>query len=1167
MSFGYSVGDVLAIIALANKIRKDFMGAPEQFKSINQDVRSLSIVIQDAYANLDHMSEGHAADFSEIIDTCQSLLHKLESMMSKWSVISDTSKSKTARRLWKRLRWEPNEISDLRTQITSKITLLNAFNDQATSQNVAKLMHRSNNDEKQATLDWISSIDYIPQQNHLVSRLQANSRRWLFDSAEYQNWESQRGQVLFCPGDPGTGKTFTTAIVLETLQEQSQDNPDVLNTFVYCTYQSPDQDVHGLIASLFRNSLQQATNIPHAILSHCCRKQSAKQGLLRNDATQYLEMLYKSFQKVTLLVDALDEVPTEVSRPFIAEILKLQKTCRFNLFVTSRHIPEIQNQFTAHGAVILEIRGSDRDIHRFLNDSIFQLPRFVARDPSFQVEIVQRITEASSGMFLLAELHLRSLKNKKSPKALRASLAKLSVGSDAYDSAYQDAMTRISGLGPESEALAKQALLIIIFAREPLRTEDLAYALSVEPDSETIDDDNVPDIDDIASICAGLIIVDQESNIVRLVHKSAQEYFERHQAQLFPRASETMARLCLQYLSLSISTTYFDKRVEFSWPPFRRYAHMNWAYHSRCAKRDDEATKVADVDLDKSMIVPDLHSVSTLAIDLLAKDLAGSLPSALENACRERRHALVELLLTVNDYDLNCGPTMAFVASPSSQHDMLVETGTTNEMELDNDTRDGPSGGKSASLHPWTSENGTLDPYVEEGQFLLSKAAEMGDDAMVRMLLRHGADPNPVSPLGLTALYVAADNGHETTVSLLLEQPTINPECKCRRVTSRSGRAVLWTPLLAAVNGGHLRCAKLLLDRANRNYRDELGRNVACLAAKNGDSEMLKELVKWSDIEFDPAEGIKCRSALEIALKESKEEAALVLIPHSDAKRVYRGGNRPLNLAATAKSGKAIQLLFSQGALVNAKGKKGRTVLHTAAMTGDDETIKLILVHPDIDINLRNDEGNTPLMELLKWLLDWASQTNSFERQRSQYKDMVLRSIHLLLSRPELDINAQNLEGDTALLMAASVDDTTDSGDEDNIFNAIFYHHGVNMEHRNKFGQTSLSRAIMAGSQRVQIILKETQLMYQFSEIQADGETLLFLVAEHEWDGELKWEDLVNMSPPEFMDRKNKKGKSLSEIWDDARIHRDELEERFDPPKKRRRRRGSDGIYSSSSSS
>ena len=32
MSFGFSVGDFLAVIHIANKIRKDFAGAPSEFK-------------------------------------------------------------------------------------------------------------------------------------------------------------------------------------------------------------------------------------------------------------------------------------------------------------------------------------------------------------------------------------------------------------------------------------------------------------------------------------------------------------------------------------------------------------------------------------------------------------------------------------------------------------------------------------------------------------------------------------------------------------------------------------------------------------------------------------------------------------------------------------------------------------------------------------------------------------------------------------------------------------------------------------------------------------------------------------------------------------------------------------------------------------------------------
>jgi hypothetical protein len=32
MSFGFSIGDFLTVITLANKIRKDFSGAPSEFK-------------------------------------------------------------------------------------------------------------------------------------------------------------------------------------------------------------------------------------------------------------------------------------------------------------------------------------------------------------------------------------------------------------------------------------------------------------------------------------------------------------------------------------------------------------------------------------------------------------------------------------------------------------------------------------------------------------------------------------------------------------------------------------------------------------------------------------------------------------------------------------------------------------------------------------------------------------------------------------------------------------------------------------------------------------------------------------------------------------------------------------------------------------------------------
>ena len=81
---------------------------------------------------------------------------------------------------------------------------------------------------------------------------------------------------------------------------------------------------------------------------------------------------------------------------------------------------------------------------------------------------------------MLAQLHLDSLKGKKSPKAIRTALKRLLTGSEAYDRAYKDAMERIEGQLADEEELAKQALSWIACAKRPLTTLELEHALAIE---------------------------------------------------------------------------------------------------------------------------------------------------------------------------------------------------------------------------------------------------------------------------------------------------------------------------------------------------------------------------------------------------------------------------------------------------------------------------------------------------------------------------------------------------------------------------------------------------------------------------------------------------------------------------------------------------------------
>lgn len=117
---------------------------------------------------------------------------------------------------------------------------------------------------------------------------------------------------------------------------------------------------------------------------------------------------------------------------------------------------------------------------------------------------------------------------------MRDVLKNLPTGLKAYDYVYDEAWKRIEGQDADSEDLAKQVLLWITCSKRQLTTSELQYALAVEPDTDELDEDNLPQIEDIVSVCAGLVTIDEQSDIVRLVHYTIQEYFDRRKAALFP---------------------------------------------------------------------------------------------------------------------------------------------------------------------------------------------------------------------------------------------------------------------------------------------------------------------------------------------------------------------------------------------------------------------------------------------------------------------------------------------------------------------------------------------------------------------------------------------------------------------------------------------------------
>jgi hypothetical protein len=165
-------------------------------------------------------------------------------------------------------------------------------------------------------------------------------------------------------------------------------------------------------------------------------------------------------------------------------------------------------------------------------------------------------------------------------------LENLPKGLKSYDSAYEEAMKRIKGHIADSRELAKQVLSWITFAKRLLTTLELQHALAVEIGESRLDEENIPDVVDVVSVCAGLVIVDEECNIVRLAHYTVQQYLERTQNIWFPDAQNYIAMTCVAYLSFDAFQTGFSQTDEEFEARLRvhvlyGYAARNWGHHVR----------------------------------------------------------------------------------------------------------------------------------------------------------------------------------------------------------------------------------------------------------------------------------------------------------------------------------------------------------------------------------------------------------------------------------------------------------------------------------------------------------------------------------------------------------------------------------------------------------
>jgi hypothetical protein len=267
------------------------------------------------------------------------------------------------------------------------------------SRDVNTLLGFHHNHEHQAILDWLTPINYAPQQNDFINRRQTGTGQWLLHSEQYRMWLKTDEQTLFCPGIPGAGKTISTAIVVDDLSKRFRNDSTIGVAFVYCNFRQQDkQKAEDLLASLLKQLTQGQSSLPESVQSlHDSHKEKRTRPLF-DEISRTLQSMAAMYSRAFIIVDALDEcqVASNCRAKFLTAIFNLQVKCRVNVFVTSRFIPEVEEEFKK--SIRLEIHAREEDVQAYLDYHISPRRAFLRKNRELQEEIKAKIVEVVKGM-------------------------------------------------------------------------------------------------------------------------------------------------------------------------------------------------------------------------------------------------------------------------------------------------------------------------------------------------------------------------------------------------------------------------------------------------------------------------------------------------------------------------------------------------------------------------------------------------------------------------------------------------------------------------------------------------------------------------------------------------------------------------------------------------
>ncbi|KAK6343424.1 hypothetical protein TWF730_011013 [Orbilia blumenaviensis] len=755
-------------------------------------------------------------------------------------------------------------------------------------------------------LEWIyPGAASSARHSAIVSARQAGTGKWFVFQAGFSRWLTSEAssRILWCYGIPGAGKSTISSVVIDYLEEKRKRDKSMQTAlaYFYFDFSNKEIDTRTFARSLLKQLVFQSPKLPQGLMElFNTYSGSGKTEIEDQRIEDLLVQCASSFQTTYIVVDALDECTPELRLQVLAILERLADAGRAKVFTTSRPHPEDINEIFKDVDKI-ELGAKAEDIKKYIWAEIgryqTRTPKARHIDDGLRDQIIAGLIKASNGMFLLPKLQLKFLLKQATRSRIEAALQQI-LNLSAFKGFHPVDETFNMMLGSIDECnrdIAEKALSWLLLTKSPLRIQDLLVALSIEPGVVALAEYQQLLQSTVLDICAGFIIVDEDSGIVRLAHETVQEYLLRKQIDVAD-AWTSLTKSCLGYLrfeqfsnpgfldSLGYDdTTRLEKMKQI---PFYLYTIRNWETQiAECKKDDIQEDLIAFLSQRSSVLsYCQVRKHTTTIHDLVDACRwawfysIGTDESPLHIAARVGHIGAIEYFLSKGisiNIKHNGGHQPIWEALAHGQTDvfrLFIQKGCSPWTTWREGRRlihyAAARGDYAIVSYLLELDSELVNIQMIDGSSPLRECAVCGHEDVARLLLDHGADwllessdrrtPGMISlergwtdvfslilrkgvslrkPLARdmynsgTPLHIAAVLGHEGTVKEILEFGAVDPDGFDISATDAIGN----TALHNAVNTGMLSIVKMLVDSGiNTSEQNEVGQTALDLAIEYG---------------------------------------------------------------------------------------------------------------------------------------------------------------------------------------------------------------------------------------------------------------------------------------------------------------------------------------------